>query len=85
MHCIDIKLAMGFNVPRITLKDRISGKVCDGCSMGPRCYLTYEEESELGKFIIKCLKMGYSKTRQDVMKLVDSCLAKKEDLKEKEY
>ena len=27
--------------------------------------------------------MGYRKTRQDVMKLVESCLAKKEDLKRK--
>ena len=50
--------------------------------MGPKWYLTYEEESELVKFIIKCSKMGYGKTRQDMMKLVESCLAKK-DLKRK--
>ena len=51
--------------------------------MGPKRYLTYEEESKLVEFIIKCSKMGYDKTRQDVMKLFDSCLAKKEDLKRK--
>ena len=51
--------------------------------MGLKHYLTYEEESELVEFIIKCSKMAYGKTRQDVMKLVDSCLAKKEDLKRK--
>ena len=75
--------AMEFNVPCTSLKDRVSGKVCDGCSMGPKHYLTSEEENKLVEFIIKCLKMGYGKMRQDVMKLVDSCLAKKEDLKRK--
>ena len=44
---------------------------------GPKQYLTYEEESELVEFIIKCSKMGYGKTRQDMMKLVESCLVKK--------
>ena len=77
------RAAMEFNVPCTSLKDRVSGKVCDGCSMGPKRYLTSEEESELVECIIKCSKMGYGKTRQDVMKLVDSCLAKKEDLKRK--
>lgn len=77
------RAAIEFNVPCTSLKDRVAGRVRDGCNMGPRRYLTYEEESELVEFIIKCSKMGYGKTRQDVMKLVESCLAKKEDLKRK--
>ena len=64
-------------------KIELVAKVCDGCSTGPKRYLTSEEESKLVEFIIKCSKMGYGKTRQDMMKLVDSCLAKKEDLKRK--
>ena len=77
------RAAIEFNVPCTSLKDRVAGRVPDGCNMGPKRYLTYEEESELVEFIIKCSKMGYGKTRQDVMKLVESCLAKKEDLKRK--
>ena len=77
------RAAIEFNVPCTSLKDRVAGKVPDGCNMGPKRYLTYEEESELVEFIIKCSKMGYGKTRQDVMKLVESCLVKKEDLKRK--
>ena len=69
-----------FNVSRTSLKDR---RVCDSCRMGPKRYLTYKKESELVEFLIKCSKMWYGKMRQDMMKLVDSCLAKKEDLKRK--
>ena len=75
------RAAIEFNVPCTSLKDRVPGRVPDGCNMGPKRYLTYEEESELVEFIIKCSKMRYGKTRQDVMKLAESCLAKKEDLK----
>ena len=71
------RAALEFNVPRITLKDRIVGRVAHGCNMGPKPYLTHEEEAELVKFLINCLKMGYGKTRQDVMKLVKSCIFKK--------
>ena len=77
------RAGMEFNVPCMSLKDRVSGKVCDGCRMGLKRYLTYGEESKLVEFNIKWSKMGYGKTRQDVMKLVDSCLAKKENLKRK--
>ena len=77
------RATMEFNVPCTSLKDRVSGRVCDGCSMGPKRYLSFAEESKLVEFIIICSKMGYGKTRQDVMKLVDSCLVKKEYLKRK--
>ena len=36
-----------FNVPCTSLKDRVAGRVHDDCNMGPKQYLTYEEESEL--------------------------------------
>ena len=42
--------ALEFNVPRTTLKDRIAGRVAHGCNMGPKPYLTYEEEKELVEF-----------------------------------
>ena len=77
------KAVLEFNVPCTSLKDQVADRVSDGCYMGPKPYLTYEEESELVGFIIKCSNMGYGKTKQDIMKLVDSCLVKKEDLKQK--
>ena len=73
------RAALEFNVPCTSLKDRVSGRVSHGCNMEPRLYLTYKEENELVEFIIKCSKMGYDgKMRQDVMKVVDSCLARKD-------
>ena len=75
------RAAIEFTVPCTSLKDRVTGRVLDGCNMGPKRYLTYEEESELVEFIIKCSMMGYGKARQDMMKLVDNYLAKKDDLK----
>ena len=71
------RAALEFNVPRTTLKDKIAGRVAHGCNMGPKPYLTYEEEQELVEFLMNCSKMGYGKTRQDVMKLVESYIVKK--------
>ena len=48
-----------FNVHCTSLKDRVAGRVSDGHNMGPKLYLTYEEENKLVGFIIKCLKMAW--------------------------
>ena len=79
------RAAMEINVPSTSLKDRITGRVLDSCNMGSKRYLLYEDESELVEFIIKRLKMWCDKTRQDVMKFVDSCLAKKDNLKRRTH
>lgn len=34
-------------------------------------YLDVDEEQELVKFVTNCAKMGYGKTRQDVIKIVE--------------
>ena len=69
-----------FNVPCTTLKDRVTGRVGHGIRMGPKPYLMYKEEYELVEFLINCSNMGYGKMRQDVMKLVECCITKKEDV-----
>ena len=71
------RAALEFNVPRTTLKDRISGRVIHGSNMGPKTYLTHEEEKELVDFLVNCANMGYAKTRQDVLKIVHSAVLKK--------
>ena len=34
---------MKFNEPCTSLKDRVSDRVCDSCSMGPKHYLVLEK------------------------------------------
>jgi len=65
------RAALECGVPRTTLKDHIAGRVAPGCRMGKKPYLSVEEEKELVTYVTNCAKMGYGKTRQDVMKVVE--------------
>jgi len=71
------RAAITHGVPRTTLKDRLSGRVVHGTKMGPKCYLTHEEEKELVDFLVNCSKMGYGKTRNEVLKIVEAVMKKK--------
>ena len=64
-------------VPRTTLKDRLSGRVIHGTNIGPKPYLTQEEEKQLVQFLVNCCKMGYGKTRGEVLKIVEAIMKKK--------
>ena len=48
--------ALEHGVPRTTLKDRLSRRVIHGTNMGPKPYLTQDEESQPVKFLIHCPK-----------------------------
>ena len=50
------RAALVFNVPHTTQKDRASGRVIHGSDMGPKKYLTKEEEKELVEFLLNCSK-----------------------------
>ena len=52
-----------YGVPRSTLKDRVSGR--HGTRSGPQPYLSYEEEEELVTYLIKCVEIGYPKTKDE--------------------
>jgi len=69
------RTALKFEVPHTMLKDRVSLTVIHDCSMGPKPYLTHEEEKELVDFLLKCLR--YRKTKQDVLQIVHSTILKK--------
>ena len=71
------RAALEFAVPKTTLKDRLSGRVIHGSSCGARPYLSKEEEKELVNFITTCSKMGYGKTRKEVLALVEAAIEKK--------
>ena len=66
------KAARDHGIPKTTLYDHISGKVIHGVNPGPRPYLSNEEEKELGSYLKQCSKIGWGKTRQDVVAIVQN-------------
>ena len=71
------RAALEHGVPRTSLKDRLAGRVVHGTKMGPKPYLTDAEEKELYEFLVNCSKMGYGKTRAEVLKIVEATMKKK--------
>ena len=66
-----------FGVPKSTIRDRISGKTLPGATSGPERYLTDTEEQELVHFIKECAKVGYAKTRKQIIAIVELVLKEK--------
>ena len=71
------RAALQYGVPPTTLKDRMSGRIIHGSKIGPKPYLSYEEEKELVEFICTCSKMGYGKTRKEVLSIVRTAVSAK--------
>ena len=61
--------ARSFGVPRITLYDRVTGRIPHGKKPGPDPYLTTEEETKLRNFLIEISDHRYGRTRREVKKL----------------
>lgn len=59
-----------FNLPKSTLGDRISGRTMHGAKSGRPKYLTDEEEDILVKFLLKCASIGYPRSRNEVIAMV---------------
>ena len=66
-----------FGVPKSTIRDRISGKTLPGATSGPERYLTDTEEHELVHFIKECARVGYAKTRKQIITIVELALKTK--------
>ena len=71
------RAALEHGVPRTSLKDRLAGRVIHGTNVGPKPYLTHEEEQDLVSFLVDCSKMGYGKRRSEVLKIVKATMKKK--------
>lgn len=71
------KASVLYDVPRATLHDRISGRVQHGSLSGPRRYLDINEEEELVSFLLKCTRMGFPKTRNQVLGIVQQLIETK--------
>lgn len=76
------RAALEYSVPRSTLHDRISGKVCAGAVSGASRYLDNEEEDELVEFLLGCAEVGYPKTVKEVRAIVGKIVADKHALNE---
>ena len=68
----EYRASQQYGVPRSTLYNRISGRVAHGINPGLKPYLSCHEEKELGKYLKHCAKVGYGKTRKDVICIVES-------------
>jgi len=68
--------ALQFSVPATTLKDPSAGRVVNSTNMGSKPYLS-NEEKELVDLLVECSKIGYRKTRWEVMQLIEEIVERK--------
>ena len=66
-----------YAIPKSTLGDRISGRVLPGSTSGPRRHLNDEEEEELVTFLRRCASVGFSKSRKELLALVQAMAEQK--------
>ena len=78
LHGLSVRRAAEeYDVPKSTLHDRVSGRVLIGGQSGPQKYLTDEEEGELELFLTGCASVGYARSRQQVLQLVQEVMSNK--------
>ncbi len=65
------KASVVYNVPRSTLADRVSGRAKFGCHSGPSRYLSDQEEKELAGFLAGAARMGYARSKREVLGMVE--------------
>ena len=71
------RAAEEYGVPRSTLHDHVSGRVQVGSTSGPPRYLSALEEEEMAAFLRNCAEIGFAKSRQQVIALVQEVVNKK--------
>ena len=74
------RAALEFGVPKSSLQDRISGKVGIDAKSGPPRYLDDFEEEKLVNFLLGCSRIGYARSKKQVLALVSAIVAEKREL-----
>ena len=64
-----------YGVPKSTLSDRVTGRVEFGSHSGPARYLSDAEEEELVSFLCGAARLGYARTKRDVLAVVKDVVA----------
>ena len=76
------KAAEKYGVPKSTLQDRLSGRTAFGARSGPPRYLSDDEEEELVQFLMRSARIGYAKSKKQLLALVDAILMRKWETEE---
>ena len=71
------RAAETFQVPKSTLQDHLSGRVASGARSGPPKYLSDYEEEELVNFLVESARIGYARSKKQVLAIVQGVVAKK--------
>ena len=66
-----------YGIPRTTLNDHILGKVLPGAKSGAPTILSASEEQDLVEFLLHAAKMGYAKTRKEVLNIASAMMQKR--------
>ena len=64
-----------YGVPKSTLTDRVTVRVDFGSHSGPARYLSDAEEEELVSFLCGAARLGYARTKRDVLAVVEDVVA----------
>ena len=75
------KAAKTYRVPCTTLKDRVSGRVIHGSLPGPSRYFDEDEEKTLSEHLVQAARVGYGKTRKQVLSIVENVAREKDVLR----
>ena len=59
------------------MSDRLTGRVKFGAHSGPSRFLSDDEEEELVKFLCQSARMGYAKTKREILSIVEAIIASK--------
>ena len=68
------------NVPRMTLQDRLSGRVVHGTKPGPVPYLNKDEKANLAEFLEVVSDVGCGKSKKQIKNMVESAACDKNSL-----
>ena len=71
------RAALEYQVPRLTLSNCVTRRVCPGAAPGPPKYLCEEEEEELVKWIAGCAEVGYAKSVREIRAVVGAIVSNK--------
>ena len=70
--------AQMFSICRSTLHEHVSGRIAHGAMPGPVPYLTLAEEEELASFLVRCARIGFLHTRQQVIDIAQEIVNSRE-------
>ena len=66
-------------IPRSTLNDHCHGRVLPGARSGRPTILSSTEEQDLVQFLLSSAKIGYARTRSEVISIVERMLSVRDD------